>query len=63
MRDAKPCTKCEVVKPLESFYVNRSKKDGRTSECKRCFLAGQKARAANKKAQGRWHWMGNYARS
>jgi hypothetical protein len=38
----KPCTKCGVEKSLDDFYLNRSKRDGRGSECKEC----EKARAA-----------------
>lgn len=32
----KKCSKCREVKPLGEFHKNKSKKDGRGTECKRC---------------------------
>lgn len=34
--DYKECRKCGESKPLEDFYRDRSKKDGRGSYCKEC---------------------------
>lgn len=34
--DSKPCTKCREVKPLTEYFVQRSRRDGRLSECKAC---------------------------
>lgn len=34
----KPCTKCEALKNLDEFYVQKATKDGRTSACKQCLL-------------------------
>ena len=36
MLDAKPCTGCGEVKPLDDYYRNRTKPDGRTPRCKTC---------------------------
>ena len=33
--DKKICTKCKISKPLDSFN-DRTKKDGKTSNCKDC---------------------------
>ncbi|QDP49761.1 MAG: hypothetical protein Unbinned6284contig1004_30 [Prokaryotic dsDNA virus sp.] len=33
----KECTKCYKELPVEMFYVNRAKKDGRSSQCKNCI--------------------------
>lgn len=42
---SKTCTKCFVLKPLDSFFRDRRcKKDGRHPWCKQCFTAGVKAR-------------------
>jgi 5-methylcytosine-specific restriction endonuclease McrA len=35
----KPCLRCGVVKPLNSFCVRRSRKDGRYCYCKTCETA------------------------
>ncbi len=32
----KKCKKCEVVKPLDEFYKDKSKKDGVRTDCKEC---------------------------
>ena len=32
----KKCAKCQLVKELAEFYVNRTAFDGRTSSCKEC---------------------------
>ena len=34
----KKCPKCKEVKPFEEFHKNKSRKDGRQSRCKPCFL-------------------------
>jgi len=33
----KLCLKCELKKPLDSFYNNRTTKDGKTGHCKDCY--------------------------
>lgn len=32
----KECTKCNIIKTLESFSVDKYKKDGHISQCKEC---------------------------
>lgn len=32
----KKCTKCEIVKPLEEYYLNKEHRDGHYNECKEC---------------------------
>lgn len=34
----KKCTKCNVIKPFSEFSANKSRSDGKRSECKACFL-------------------------
>lgn len=36
---SKPCTKCNIRKPLEDFYKQLKRKDGRSSHCKTCRAA------------------------
>ncbi len=36
MSDTKFCPKCKITKPVEDFYVDRSKGDGLTSWCIEC---------------------------
>ena len=44
----KACTKCKTEKPLDEFYVDRRRKDGRQPWCKACHNAWRAAnRAAN----------------
>jgi len=38
----KKCTKCELEKPITSYYNARNHKDGLRSECKTCVLLIQK---------------------
>jgi hypothetical protein len=40
----KACSRCNVEKPLEDFYPDKSKKDGRHGTCKECQKADRKAR-------------------
>jgi hypothetical protein len=35
---AKRCPRCGETKPLDAFYGDKSKSDGRRSICKRCDL-------------------------
>lgn len=47
------CTNCNQYKHIDDFYLNKSKKDGRSGECKPCHdkmcaEAGRKYRAAKK---------------
>lgn len=46
-RDAKECTLCRVVKPLDQFWRDRNHTDGHASRCKAC---GRRARNANKES-------------
>lgn len=39
----KRCLKCDVVKPLEQFHVQAAGKYGRTSRCRECTNAEQRA--------------------
>ena len=39
----KPCSKCNVTKPMTEFYVYVQKKDGRRSTCKECECKPKKA--------------------
>ena len=43
-RTNKKCSKCQIVKPVEDFAFNKSKKDNRGTECKSCDSAYQKER-------------------
>lgn len=43
---AKTCTKCDETKPLDEFFRKASAKDGRTSDCKACRTAGDRAKYA-----------------
>lgn len=45
----KECSQCREVKPLEEFYARKRGKDGRRSECKKCFQVrrGPKKRVPN----------------
>jgi len=36
--EGKTCSKCKVVKPLDSFYNNRSRADGKCYACKDCEI-------------------------
>ena len=36
MTKAKICTKCNILKPLDEFNNDRSRKDGKKSSCKEC---------------------------
>jgi len=35
-KKSKPCTTCETVLPLQRFYSDPSKKDGKSSVCSSC---------------------------
>jgi len=43
----KICTKCGVEKPLEEFCLDNSRKDGRSSRCKKCKNELQNERRRN----------------
>lgn len=43
------CNVCGESKSLESFYKNKSKKDGRAYECRDCFGALQKKQRQEKR--------------
>ena len=38
----KRCSQCRIVKPLNEFYVNRAKRDGRSTACKVCLYGVRK---------------------
>ena len=40
----KVCTKCNTEKPLEDFYRDRTRKDGRAAHCGRCQLMRNRKR-------------------
>ena len=43
----KPCLRCGIVKPLEAFCVQRSRKDGRNCYCKVCETVRVRAAASS----------------
>jgi hypothetical protein len=40
--EEKPCTECKEIFPLDNFYVDAQKFDGRGTKCKDCFKQIQK---------------------
>lgn len=46
----KICNKCQLVKPVESFYANKRMKDGLNTFCKDCHKADNIARKAKDRA-------------
>lgn len=44
IRTDKTCWKCETLKPIEEFYANKSRGDGRSSACKNCSKSIAKER-------------------
>lgn len=42
---SKYCYTCATVKPVQSFYIDRSAKDGRCSCCRHCDRRAAKDRA------------------
>lgn len=49
----KTCARCKEVKPLEEFYRDRAKKDGRSSYCKLCDLLTSRERRDRIRGRGR----------
>lgn len=47
----KRCSTCKQSKPLSEFYKERSKKDGRTADCKICRLKHQKEYSQTEKGK------------
>jgi hypothetical protein len=45
----KPCSQCQKILPLEDFFVDRQKFDGRGTKCKSCFISVQKQEKKQKK--------------
>jgi hypothetical protein len=45
----KQCKKCNEIKPLEDFYRDRTRKDGREWMCKRCKEAYKKEKRERKR--------------
>ena len=45
----KRCSKCKETKPLEEFWTEPRKRDGRHSACKACMFATQRDRALQRK--------------
>lgn len=59
LMQVKQCTKCNETKPLEEFYRDRSKTDGRSTRCRSCVReAERRRREANpephREASRRW---------
>lgn len=52
----KKCPKCEETKPLESFYLDPRKDDGRRTSCKKCMY--EKAKAYDKATPERKRRLG-----
>ena len=42
------CTRCKQEQPLDSFYVDKHRKDGLVSHCKTCFAEKRKANPQRK---------------
>lgn len=53
----KLCTSCDIVRPLDEFYKNKSTKDGLASWCKVCHAAdtSKRQRLPHVKAQRKAH--------
>jgi hypothetical protein len=51
----KTCTKCGELKPLECFYVDRGKRDGRMSQCKACIAVHNREYYQNHTKQGEYY--------
>lgn len=49
----KACTRCGVTKPLEAFYKDRSRPDGRNSQCGDCVMERHRARVAKESPEKR----------
>jgi 5-methylcytosine-specific restriction endonuclease McrA len=47
----KPCTDCDVVKPLTEFYKNKARADGYANICKVCSNDRRCARSKAKRAE------------
>ena len=56
-RGDKYCFRCQTIKPTTDFYTNRSKPDGRTSQCKPC---ARDAQAASHQAKARLQALGEF---
>jgi hypothetical protein len=46
----KPCSGCQLIKPLEDFYRDASKRDGRSTTCKVCKYSNIKKQRTEVKA-------------
>ena len=52
----KCCSKCKIFKPLDSYYRNRTKKDGLQASCKVCKRIERLDNLeTNRKAVRQWH--------
>lgn len=74
MTAGKKCRTCSQVKPLDSFYVARSNRDGLVTECKSCVSVRsrwyrmrnrERLRASDKAREGtptrrQQHWRNTY---
>lgn len=45
----KTCTKCEGIKPLSEFHLDKGARDGHSSSCKVCAIARSRAHYAHNK--------------
>ncbi|HLZ61175.1 MAG TPA: hypothetical protein VKR06_29850 [Ktedonosporobacter sp.] len=63
-KEIKQCTKCQEVKPISDFYKNKGWIDGFHPYCKKCVIAGQKAKRELKLEQspGKYRWKRDIVR-
>jgi len=57
--DRKTCTLCKQTKPLEEFYRDQNRKDGRRSACKICRNSREKDKRKRKKQEKYVHLTPN----
>jgi len=50
IKKTKVCTKCQVEKPVEEFWIKRSRKDGLNPQCKECIKQVKQRRIEKLKA-------------
>ena len=58
--EQKQCPKCGVVKDINEFYKNKSRKDGYSSWCRNCDNANNKKYVQNNKEHMREYYKGRY---
>src|SRR5579859_4297764 len=62
--ETKQCSRCQEVKPASDFYKNKGWIDGFHPYCKKCVIAGQKAKRELKLEQspGKYRWKRDIVR-